>query len=216
MNGETEDLVNHPAHYTFGGVECIEAIEAMLTRDEYIGFLRGQVMKYVWRAGHKGEAKQDIEKALWYGKRLDAYLEEMQAPDIDLRWTFDPEGGVTEHAAADPEAWLRLGGMKERAVRAEQAALRGATSRVYDIDGNLTLSYDDTIDWSQAPVWASYLALDTPETEHTGAPAYWFESLPSYDRQEGFWQAQESYKVAYAKAYSDMIGGPRLYKRLGS
>jgi hypothetical protein len=64
------DPVNHPPHYTAGGVECIEAIEAALTREEFIGYLKGQMMKYIWRSNYKGALKQDIEKCLWYGDRL--------------------------------------------------------------------------------------------------------------------------------------------------
>jgi len=65
-----EDLVNHPPHYTHGGsVECIEAIESQLTPEEYRGFLKGQIAKYVWREKHKG-GKQSLEKAQWYLTRL--------------------------------------------------------------------------------------------------------------------------------------------------
>jgi len=64
------DPVNRPAHYTFGGIECIDAIEAALGREGFIAFLRGQVIKYQWRLGHKGPAGEDAEKANWYGKRL--------------------------------------------------------------------------------------------------------------------------------------------------
>lgn len=66
------DEVNHPAHYTTGAVECIEAIEAMLTREQFIGFLRGQVVKYLWRADHKGSTEKDQQKAAWYLARLNA------------------------------------------------------------------------------------------------------------------------------------------------
>lgn len=48
------DMVNHPAHYTSGTMECIEAIEAQLTREQFVGFLKGQVAKYLWRLGKKG------------------------------------------------------------------------------------------------------------------------------------------------------------------
>lgn len=64
------DPVNHPAHYTFGGIECIDAIEAALGPKGFVAFLRGQVIKYQWRLGHKGAAAQDAAKALWYADRL--------------------------------------------------------------------------------------------------------------------------------------------------
>lgn len=57
------DLVNHPKHYTShpSGVECIE-----ITR--HMGFNLGNVIKYVWREGLKGESVsvEDLKKAAWY------------------------------------------------------------------------------------------------------------------------------------------------------
>jgi hypothetical protein len=70
------DDVNHPAHYNAGGIECIDAIEAMLPREQFIGFLRGQVVKYQWRMGRKGDAAQDAGKAEWYAARLAKVLAE--------------------------------------------------------------------------------------------------------------------------------------------
>jgi hypothetical protein len=64
------DPVNHPAHYTAGKVECIDAIEAALGPDGFRAFLRGQVIKYVWRAPLKGSESTDYEKAEWYLARL--------------------------------------------------------------------------------------------------------------------------------------------------
>jgi len=66
--------VNHPSHYTQGPVECIDAIASALGRDAFIEFLRGQVIKYMWRLGHKGDALKDAEKGTWYASRLVAEL----------------------------------------------------------------------------------------------------------------------------------------------
>ena len=63
------DNVNHPPHYTDGGIECIEAIEAQLTLEEYRGYLKGNVAKYVWREQHKGGI-ESLKKAQWYLNRL--------------------------------------------------------------------------------------------------------------------------------------------------
>jgi hypothetical protein len=64
------DPVNHPAHYTQGqGVECIEAIKSALTPEEFRGFCKGNVIKYVWREAHKGQ-NESIEKAIWYANRI--------------------------------------------------------------------------------------------------------------------------------------------------
>jgi len=64
-----EDLVNHPSHYTDGNIECIEAIEAQLTPEEYRGYLKGNVAKYLWREKYKGGV-QSLQKAQWYLTRL--------------------------------------------------------------------------------------------------------------------------------------------------
>ena len=63
------DNVNHPSHYTDGSIECIEAIEAQLTREEYRGYLKGNIAKYVWRENHKGGV-ESLKKAQWYLDRL--------------------------------------------------------------------------------------------------------------------------------------------------
>lgn len=66
------DNVNRPKHYTSSesGIECIDAIEAALTPDEFRGFCKGNALKYVWRERHKGRAIEDLEKSAWYTSRL--------------------------------------------------------------------------------------------------------------------------------------------------
>ncbi len=58
------DPVNHPAHYTShpSGVECIQVTEHM-------NFNVGNAVKYLWRAGSKGDALEDLRKAAWYVDR---------------------------------------------------------------------------------------------------------------------------------------------------
>jgi len=55
------DNVNHPKHYTShpSGVECIEITE-------HLNFCIGNAIKYLWRAGLKGEQVEDLRKARWY------------------------------------------------------------------------------------------------------------------------------------------------------
>ena len=55
------DPVNHPKHYTShpSGVECIEITE-------HLNFNIGNAIKYLWRAGLKGEQIEDLRKARWY------------------------------------------------------------------------------------------------------------------------------------------------------
>jgi hypothetical protein len=64
------DLVNAPPHYRQGGVECIDAIRAALTPEEFCGYLKGNSMKYLWREKHKGGG-QDLKKAAWYLNRIE-------------------------------------------------------------------------------------------------------------------------------------------------
>lgn len=64
------DPVNHPAHYTYGGIEVIDAIEAW-----GLGFAAGNVIKYIARAAHKGREVEDLKKAKWYLERLIAATE---------------------------------------------------------------------------------------------------------------------------------------------
>jgi len=64
-----EDAVNHPSHYNDGGIECIEAIESALTNEEYRGFLKGNILKYLWRERHKG-GTESLKKAQFYLDRL--------------------------------------------------------------------------------------------------------------------------------------------------
>ena len=65
----TEDNVNHPSHYTQGGIECIEAIKASMTASEFRGYLKGNAMKYMWRYQLKNGV-EDLKKASWYLNRL--------------------------------------------------------------------------------------------------------------------------------------------------
>ena len=69
-----ESKVDHPPHYNNGGIECIDAIKASMTEEEYKGFLKGNVMKYLWRYELKENPKQDLKKAQWY---LDKLLKEI-------------------------------------------------------------------------------------------------------------------------------------------
>jgi hypothetical protein len=69
------DVVNKPEHYRQGSVECIEAIESSMSREEFQGYLKGNIEKYVWRYRYKNGA-QDLAKARWYIDRLILALEE--------------------------------------------------------------------------------------------------------------------------------------------
>ena len=61
---DTTNRVSHPPHYTVGGIEVIDFIEA-----KKLGFNLGNVVKYVSRAGEKNDYLEDLQKARWYLER---------------------------------------------------------------------------------------------------------------------------------------------------
>ncbi len=63
------DNVNHPSHYKAGGIETIDFIEA-----KQLNYHLGNVVKYITRADHKGNRKEDLLKAQWYLNREIAKL----------------------------------------------------------------------------------------------------------------------------------------------
>lgn len=66
---ETNDMINSPAHYASGAVECIDAIQSALTPEEYRGYLKGNILKYTWRERNKG-GDESMRKAEWYLGRM--------------------------------------------------------------------------------------------------------------------------------------------------
>ena len=70
-----KDDINHPDHYTAGGIETIDIIKAKMSKDEFLGFLKGNVIKYVTRAGRKLEEINDLKKAQFY---LNLLIEEKE------------------------------------------------------------------------------------------------------------------------------------------
>jgi hypothetical protein len=71
------DPINPSYYKTEGGIECIQALEAMGVAED---FCRANVVKYLWRVDGKGNPLQDARKAEWYLKRLIGYLEAKQQP----------------------------------------------------------------------------------------------------------------------------------------
>lgn len=70
---QKEDMVNHPPHYTQGKIEVIDFIE-----DQQLPYHLGNVIKYIARAGHKGDKLEDLKKAQWY---LARYIELVSSDD---------------------------------------------------------------------------------------------------------------------------------------
>lgn len=69
---DVPDNINHPAHYTYGTLEVIDAIEGL-----ELPYHLGNALKYIARAGRKDPAKteEDLRKALWY---IERYIELMK------------------------------------------------------------------------------------------------------------------------------------------
>ena len=59
------DNINHPDHYTKGDIECIDALRAALTPEEFRGYCKGNILKYIWRERYKGGI-ESLRKANWY------------------------------------------------------------------------------------------------------------------------------------------------------
>ena len=75
------DPVSRPQHYTFGAIEVIAAIEAW-----GLGFVLGNVVKYVARAAHKGKYLEDLRKARWY---LDREIQRVQKAEAEAQAPLD-------------------------------------------------------------------------------------------------------------------------------
>ena len=69
-----EDAVNHPPHYTTGGIETLDVIRAKMSSDRFQGYLMGNVLKYLLRCEYKEKRIEDIKKAQFY---LNVLVEEM-------------------------------------------------------------------------------------------------------------------------------------------
>lgn len=75
MDGPTErelaeahkraDAVHHPAHYCRGGIECIDAIRASMSKEAFAGYCKGNCLKYLWRYDAKGGV-ESLKKAQVY------------------------------------------------------------------------------------------------------------------------------------------------------
>jgi len=75
--GKEGDDVSSPFHYNNSNIECIDAIQAASTKEEFEGYVRANVLKYVWRFRYKDKLK-DLRKARWY---LDKLIESLMTPE---------------------------------------------------------------------------------------------------------------------------------------
>ena len=63
-----DDVVNSPSHYA-GEVECIDAIKSSMSHEAFKGYLKGNIIKYIWRFERKN-GHEDLLKAQWYINKL--------------------------------------------------------------------------------------------------------------------------------------------------
>jgi len=72
----TEDVVNHPTHYTQYPTEVIEIIQwvASQCKDGFEGYMIGNILKYLFRFPFKN-GTEDLKKARWYLDKLVEYRE---------------------------------------------------------------------------------------------------------------------------------------------
>ena len=68
---DEHDDVNNPKHYDlFPDQQVIDVIQAALTEEEFVGYCKGNALKYRLRAGDKGDALKCLAKANWYQNKL--------------------------------------------------------------------------------------------------------------------------------------------------
>jgi hypothetical protein len=89
------DNVNHPKHYLVGGLEAIDIIASRLTKEEFIGYLKGSKLKYDLRYPFKGRPEEDLAKSEWYKNKLVEVLRDEDAinpPEVEaILDRFDDE-----------------------------------------------------------------------------------------------------------------------------
>lgn len=78
-----KDNIN-PSHYKSGEIECIDAIKSSMTKDEFQGALKANILKYIWRFPKK-KGVEDLFKAKWYLNRLISECEnDLSDKNIDI------------------------------------------------------------------------------------------------------------------------------------
>ena len=78
-----KDNIN-PSHYKSGEIECIDAIKSSMTKDEFQGALKANILKYIWRFPKK-KGIEDLYKAKWYLNRLISESEnDLRGKNIDI------------------------------------------------------------------------------------------------------------------------------------
>lgn len=114
------EVVNHPSHYKHGGIEAIDVIEAW-----ELGFALGNTVKYISRAGYKGDDIEDLEKAAWYLAR-EVARRKKQRERAKANATVHDHFGRTAHKEEQPTNHIRRAARKDCSV----CGVYGIRSRV--------------------------------------------------------------------------------------
>lgn len=72
-----DDLINHPNHYTAYSREVIDTMQGDMTPEEFTGYLKGNIIKYISRYQGKNGV-EDLNKAIWYVTRLRDFVKDMK------------------------------------------------------------------------------------------------------------------------------------------
>lgn len=109
-----DDPVNHPSHYCKPGqLECIEKMETAFGIAFVKHFCLLNAFKYVERCRDKGNFHQDIEKAIWYLKRLASYIDEDLEHWISFGHTNCIKDYAYQYAAETEITRIQLNDSKE-------------------------------------------------------------------------------------------------------
>lgn len=176
------DPVDHPSHYTQGAIECIDAIEAALGEEGFIAFLRGQIMKYTWRLGLKGAAEEDAGKIAWYADRLEHVLagracapQDEECIRIEVPRDWRP---ITAEEVKRARDQFRV---QYNSVTFKDGVRPRYATRVYDLDGNMRLTYPPfEFNWDAVTEGNDWVARD-PAT----GDVYSYENKPEYRQAIG-------------------------------
>ena len=168
------DPVNHPRHYTShpSGVECIVVTEHM-------NFCLGNALKYIWRAGEKGDAIEDLMKARWYVDREIARLQAQRATgSAGAAGVADARGAVAPPAARAPNPPPVLPRQNAPAAAGAARVARAANGRGWRTEARLAVLRRD---WPTGrptkAIRAEMNAMDGPPVPHNGAVATWAGDL---------------------------------------
>lgn len=143
--------VINPPHYTAGGIECIDYLEAKLQgRDGFEGFCIGNAIKYLTRADMKGPGIEDYKKARWYVDRLIANREAADAEvdaEVAAMQLDDDEEEADEWALPEGFEWdSRTSQWSAKSKTLVHAVLQTDTGYMvyFDEDGQLSGSLTDS------------------------------------------------------------------------